>query len=164
MKKCFMLLFITATLLLSGCSEKPNIPNIPNIDNIKVVNLNLNSGPGANQLIPPLHLNDSRDKETIMKVLGWLNASQLVGEDKAHVIPKGGGPTVLEMELENGDYVYIEPALDSITSKLANGSTLIEMHPINDQIVFKNKEAAVRLNSPELYAWISGGWKEDLNK
>jgi len=156
MKKCLILLFIMAILLLSGCSEKPNIPSI---DNIKTINLNLNM---ASNSIPPLHLNDSRDKETIMKVLGWLNASQLVGEDKAHVIPKGGGPTVLEIELENGDYVYIEPALDSITSKLANGSTLIEMHPVNDQIVFKNKEAAVRLNSPELYAWISGGWKEDL--
>ena len=164
MKKCLILLFITAALLLSGCSEKPNIPNIPNIDNIKAVNLNLNSNPGAHQLIPLLHLNDSRDKGTMVKVLGWLNASQLVGEDKTHVIPKGGGPTVLEIELENGDYVYIEPALDSITSKLASGSTLIEMHPVNDQVVLKNKDGAVRLNSPELYAWISGGWKEDLNK
>ncbi len=158
MKKCLILLFITAILLLSGCSEKPNIPSI---DNIKTINLNLNM---ASNSIPPLHLNNSKDKETIAKVLGWLNASQLVSEDKAQVIVKGVGPTVLEIELENGGYVYIEPAFDSITNKLANGSTLVEMHPINNQVVFKNGEKAVRLKSPELYAWISGGWKEDLNK
>jgi hypothetical protein len=64
--------------------------------------------------------------------------------------------------LRKNHYVYIKPALDSITSKLDNGSIQVEIHPVNDQVVFKNREKAVRLNSPELYAWISGGWKEDF--
>jgi len=159
-QKYVVLLLISVTLLLSGCSVNPNITSI---GDIRTVNLNLNSIPPGNKSIP-LHLDDPGDKEIISKILGWLNAAELVGADQAYAIQMSGGPPVLEMELENGDYVYIEPELDSKINNLANGNSEIETRPVHDQVVVRSGEKVFRVNSTGLYAWISGGWIEDINK
>jgi photosystem II stability/assembly factor-like uncharacterized protein len=160
MKKSKFAIYVTALILaISGCEVGSNKPSydwlhFPQIEDVASAQYSLNS---THDNPDPYDINNTADRQLISQILGWLRSAKPVDGATTHVM-FSMGPSDLVIKLKNGNSVTIEPAIDSITKKLSNGSTEIDSKGNKGQVVYRQGEQAIRLEAPKLSDWLSNGW------
>ncbi|MDQ0888782.1 hypothetical protein QFZ81_003870 [Paenibacillus sp. V4I9] len=148
----------TTVQLVVSTNEKPKpIQQFLNED--KVNSLQVEGGLPSNEKLNPFRKEEVKGTKVISKVMGWLNSSEIV--DGETNWGKHGYPNILSFYLNSGQIAVVEPAYKCDIKKDDKGYGTKRCTPANGEIVFNYESKHFRLESPELYDWLQGGWMKE---
>jgi uncharacterized membrane protein len=176
MKKISNVLFIVLIIIVtSACSLNSNASNSLNANTSNSLNSNAaNTQPlkvediASLQVLgglpgragSPLYQNTKETGKTIIsKIVGWINASKPV--DGQTEYGKHGYPMVINLKMNDGKMIIAEPAYNCVSKTNADGSGSKSCTSVEGEIVLSNDSSNMRAESPELYEWLSEGWKKE---
>lgn len=102
---------------------------------------------------------EPRGTEIIAKVIGWIHSAKPAGGQTEY--GKHGYPPVIDIKTRNGVPIAVEPAYDCVVKTEAGGSSSKTCTPADGEVVISRESARVRLEAPDLYGWLQGGWKAE---
>ncbi|WP_380024957.1 hypothetical protein [Effusibacillus consociatus] len=154
-----LLLFLGFTLFVTGCSNSSSTkPQLTEIESITIV------GPCTGALCDKsftLYPSNPDDRKIIDKIANWFNLSHVVGDAKNELIAVGSSPRRIEIKLKNGEVLRIQSAVESV-EKTKDGYEVTAEDVMNQITVYQTDKKPLRVNSPEIKAWINEKWREDI--
>lgn len=130
----------------------PARPRIPAIDELSAATLMTDSES------PHLRVAYSDQRAVIVRVLEMLQAAEPVPEPATRY---AGDSPVLQLYFQAGGGVAVAPAFECATDP--TGSAPRDCRPVEGEVTYFPPADAppVRLRSPDLARWLTGGWKEN---
>jgi hypothetical protein len=164
MKKAFVFIVIAALLVLAVIQDsskaKSKTFRVQGINNVVSAQLiPAHGGAGATALMLDVH--DKQDKAVIEKVLRRIQVAKVVGNAHDQFVSLGGNPTSFGIGFITGESIGIVDAVGSVSRKLDKGSIEVHSDSIPNQVTVFGGNKTQRIDSPELKAWIEGGWQQE---
>lgn len=172
MKKLYFGLFIAFFIFaLSACGSNEKVFE-PKTSILKVEDV------ASMQVVGGLHgtkpstlykISDATGKALITKIVGWINSSDPLGTQPEY--GRHGYRMLLKIQMNVGKPIYVEPGYKCVTLKSPPADidisdqtqidTMKSCGVLIDEIVLSNASINLRAKSPELYEWLSKGWKTE---
>lgn len=136
-----LFLSLLLALVLTGCRSTAAVPKIEDISSVE---LSLNALEKQGDPVPqPLSVSVVGDRLVVEKLLGWLNAAEVVGKGQEPL--PNLGQHVITFHLKAGGKVTAGEAREQ------------------DQVLFDTGNGEpLHLKAPDLAKWLENGWKQDV--
>jgi hypothetical protein len=164
-----MLACLTLTALIA-CVSKPqeSIKTVEISESVQMQKLfaddvislqTLGAIPGPDDSSKVFQQDTPKGIQVIAKIMDLLNSAKLTHGE--HLVGKHGYAESLQIKFKNGLTAEIEPAYKCTITTNADGSGTKTCPQLENEVLLSYGSKYSWLKSPELYAWLHGGWKQD---
>src|ERR1700730_2973170 len=160
MNKISNVLFIVFCIIVtSACSSSSNAFKTQSVKVEDIASLQVVGGEPGTKGSPLYQNTEETGKTIITKIVGLINSSKPVGLQAEY--GKHGYPMVIELKMNDGNFIFVEPGYTCVSKTNADGSGSKSCRSVKNEIDLSNDSTKMRAESPELYEWLNEGWKKE---
>lgn len=147
---------LAVAFLLTAAAVRTDEPNSWNktIRGEEVISVKLVGGKPGDDMRGTIR---TKDDSIIAKMTGWLQAAKPVRGQTEY--GRHGYPMAAELTTENHQKMKVEPAYDCVSVTNTDGSGVKTCKPAENEIVISRGEEKRRAISPEIFEWLTAGYK-----